>query len=83
VLVYEAEEKHLYQFDEDGLSAELIVPFRAHALPNEFSRIKIRADGRKIFEVRWDGARNFSVVTYEPGDWDLTLFNWPEPIPLD
>ena len=62
VLTYEEdEEKHLYMLDEDGLTAELIVPFRPHALPNEFSRIQIRADGRKVFEIRWDGARKFQA----------------------
>ena len=83
VLTYEGEEKHLYQLDEDGLAAELIVPFRPQALPFEFSRIQIRAAGRKVFEIRWDGAKNFKLVTYEPGDWQRTLLDWPEPIPLD
>jgi hypothetical protein len=66
VITYEGEEKHLYQLDEDGLTAELIVPFRPHALPNEFSRIQIRADGRKVFEIRWDGARNVRVFIMTP-----------------
>lgn len=69
--------------DEDGLAAELIVPSRPHALPNEFSRIQIRAEGRKVFEIRWDGTKNLRVVTYEPGDWERPLLGWPEPIPLD
>jgi hypothetical protein len=65
------------------LTAELIVPFRRHALRAEFSEIQIRADGRKVFVIRWDVARNFRVVTYEPRDWERTLLGWPEPIPLD
>jgi hypothetical protein len=76
-------EKHLYILDEDRLSAELIVPFRSPALPNEFSRIQIRADGRKLFEIRWDRAKNFRFVTYVPGNWERSLLDWPEPIPLD
>ena len=82
VLTYDGEEKHLRMFNEDGLTAELVVPFRPHALPNEFSRIQIRADGRKVFEIRWDGARNFRLITYVPGDWERTLLDWPEPIPF-
>jgi hypothetical protein len=45
MITYEGEEKHLYQLDEDGLTAELTVPFRPHALRTEFSEIQIRADG--------------------------------------
>jgi hypothetical protein len=82
VLTYDGEEKHLRKFDEDGLIAELVVPFRPQALPTEYSRIQIRADGRKVFDIRWDSAKSFSVVTYEPGDWELTLLDWPEPIPF-
>ena len=26
---------------------------------------------------------NFRVILYEPGDWERTLLDWPEPIPLD
>jgi hypothetical protein len=76
-LFYEGEEKHLHTLDDDGLAAELIVPFRPHATSTEFSRIQIRADGRKVFEIR------FRVVTYEPGAWERTLLNWPEPIPFE
>ena len=83
MLVYENEEKHLHMLDDDGLAAELIVPFRPHAQPNEFSRIQIRAGGRKVFDIRWDSAKNFRAVTYDPGDWERTLLDWPEPIPLD
>jgi hypothetical protein len=83
VLSYEGEEKHLYMLDEDGLTAELIVPFRAHATPTEFSRIQIRVGGRKVFEIRWDGAKHFRIVAYEPGPWEQTLFDWPEPIPFE
>jgi hypothetical protein len=72
-------EKHQYILDEDGLSAELVVPFRSHALPNEFSRIY----GREVFDIRWDRAKNFRFVTYVPGNWKRSLLDWPEPIPLD
>ena len=83
VLDFDGEDKHLRTFDEDGLAGELVVPFRPDALPTEFSRIQIRDGGRRAFDIRWDGARNFRVVTYEPGDWELTLLDWPEPIPFE
>ena len=66
-----------------GLTGELVVPYRPHALPTEFSRIQIRAHGRKVFDIRWDSEKNFSVVTYEPGDWERTLLDWPAPVPFD
>ena len=56
---------------------------RKQAIPSEFSRIQIPFEGRRVFDIRWDGAKNFSVVTYEPGDWELRLLDWPEPIPFD
>jgi hypothetical protein len=60
-LDFDGEKKHLRRFDEDGLTAELVVP-RADALPTEFSRIQIRADGRKVFEIRWDGAKTSGLL---------------------
>jgi hypothetical protein len=83
VLTYENEEKHLYQLAEDGLAAELIVPFRPLAALTEFSEIQIRAEARRVFKVRWDGKKNFRLITYVPGDWERTLLDWPDPIPLN
>jgi hypothetical protein len=68
---------------EDGLCLELLQPFRADALPTEYSEIEIRYHNRKVFCIRWDSADHFKVVMYEPGDWEQTLLDWPEPIPFD
>ena len=83
VLTYDGEEKYLRTFKEDELSAELVMPFRPQALSTEFSRIQVRSGGRKVFEIRWDGADHFQVVVFERGDWELMLLDWPEPIPFD
>jgi hypothetical protein len=82
VLTFDDKEKRLWKFDDHGLDMELIKPFRANAAPTEFSAIKISAGSRKVFEIRWGRAGNFKVVFYEPGDWERTLLDWPDPIPF-
>jgi hypothetical protein len=76
------EEKRWRKFEEDGLSAELLEPFRAAALSTEYSQIQIRFDGRKVFEIRWDRAGSFKATHFEPGEWERVLIDLPEPIPL-
>jgi hypothetical protein len=83
MLTFDGEDKHLSKFDEDGLCMELLQPFRAGALPTEYSEIEIRYRGRRVFGIRWDKADHFKVHRYEPGDWEITLIGWPEPIPFD
>ena len=61
---------------------ELLQPFRPHALATEYSEIEIRCEGRKVFDIRWDKADHFKVRLYEPGAWERTLLDWPEPIPF-
>jgi hypothetical protein len=56
------------KLEESGLSAELLEPFRIRTLPTEHSRIQIRFDGRKIFEIRWDRTGSFKAVHFEPGE---------------
>jgi hypothetical protein len=82
VLSYNGEEKQLRTFEEDGLIAEIEMPFRPGASSFEFSRIQIRSRGRKVFEIRWDSADYFQIVLFERGGWERTLLDWPEPIPL-
>ena len=82
VLTYDGEQKYVRLFEEGELFAELIEPFRPYALATEFSRIQIRVSGRKVFEIRWDRAGHFKVLLYEPGDWERTLLDLPQPIPL-
>ncbi len=76
------EEKQVRVLEEGDLSAELIAPFRAWALPTEYSRIQIRFDGRKVFEIRWDRAGSFKAVHFEPGEWERVLIDLPDPIPM-
>jgi hypothetical protein len=54
-------------------------PFRPYARPDEFSRLRIRLHGEKVFEIRWDKAGGFKVVHYDQGDWERTLRAWPAP----
>ena len=76
------EEKRVRIFEQDGLSAELIAPFRAWALPTEHSQLQIRFDGRKVFDIRWDSAGSFKAVHFEPGEWEEVLIDLPDPIPM-
>jgi hypothetical protein len=77
------EEKRLLKHEEDGTSIELAAPFRPYARPDEFSRIQIRVNGEKVFEIRWDKAGSFKVVHFDQGVWQGTLRAWPASIPLD
>jgi hypothetical protein len=79
----DGEEKRLLQLEQDGIAIELAAPFRAYARPDEFSLLRIRVHGEKVFEIRWDKAGGFKVVHYDQGDWERTLRTWPEPIPFD
>jgi hypothetical protein len=83
VLVIDGEEKHLREFKGDGISTELIQPFRANAGDAEFSRIQVRHYGRKVLEDRWTKAGDFTTVTFEPGEWDRILDEQPPDIPMD
>jgi hypothetical protein len=66
-----------------GIEIELAASFRAYARPDEFSRLRIRVHGEKVFEIRWDKAGGFKIVHYDQGDWERTLRAWPAPIPFD
>jgi hypothetical protein len=83
VLEIEGEEKHVRELDEDGLAAQLVMPFRRDAHPSEFSRIQIRHAGRKVFDIRWTKEGDFTTVVYEVGEWERKLLGWPRPIPLE
>lgn len=85
VIPVDGQDKHLRTFEDDGLSIQLLSPFRSYAQPHEFSRLQIRAAGCKVLEVRWSKAGDFRVVTFEEGDddWQKTLLAWPDPIPFE
>jgi len=82
VIAVEDEEKHVREFQEGGLTAELLIPFRANARPEEFSRLQVRHCGRKVLELRWSKAGDFSLVHFEPGDWEGVLESEPPPMPF-
>jgi hypothetical protein len=73
VLEYDGEDKYLRKFDYDWLFIELLTPFRAGAQPTEYSSIEIRHGRLKVFEIRWDKAGSFKIVTFKPGEWERTL----------
>jgi hypothetical protein len=39
----------------------------------DFSQLRIRYAGGRVFQVRWDDYGPFKVVQYDPGDWERTL----------
>jgi hypothetical protein len=82
-LPIDGEEKQLRELIEQGIAIDLAAPFRSYARPDEFSRLRIRVHGEKVFEVRWDKAGGFKVVHCDQGDWERTLRAWPAPIPFD
>jgi hypothetical protein len=65
--------KAIRELIEQGIEIELAAPFRAHARPDEFSRLRIRVHGEKVFKVRWDNAGGFKIVHYGHGDWERTV----------
>jgi hypothetical protein len=79
----DGEEKQFRELAEGSIEIELAAPFRTDARPDEFSRLRIRVHGEKVFEIRWDKEGAFKVITFEPGDWERTLRGWPAPIPFD
>jgi hypothetical protein len=83
VVTLGGEDKRMLRLEEYGIWAELLMPFRPWALPTEHFRIEIRFDGRRVFDIRWDRAGMFRCATYEPGEWERILIDWPEPIPFN
>lgn len=75
------EEKQLRKLDVVGIAIEIAAPFRVSARPEEFSRLRIRHHGAKVFEIRWDKTGFFKIIHYDPGDWERTLR--AEPIAFD
>jgi len=82
-LPIDGEGKQLRELIEQGIEIDLAAPFRAYARSDEFSRLRIRVHGEKVFEIRWDKAGGFKVVHYDQGDWERTLRSWPAPIPFE
>jgi hypothetical protein len=64
----DGEEKRLTEYEYSGIAIELAAPFRPHARPDEFSRLRIRVHGEKVFEIRWDTGGAFKIVHFDQGD---------------
>ena len=79
----DGEEKRLLQLEQAGIAIDLAAPFRPYARLDEFSLLRIRVQGEKVFEIRWDNAGGFKVVHFDQGDWERTLRAWPAPIPFE
>lgn len=74
VVTVDQQEKHLRAYERGSLAVQFYEPFRAHALPTEFSRIVIRYSGRRVFEIRWTEARDFKALAFEPdAEWEEAL----------
>jgi hypothetical protein len=83
MLEYDGQEKHLRTIEEDGLILEMLEPFRSDADPSEFSRIVIRKGGHRVLQIQWSKSGDFTLVFFEPGDWEWTVREWPPPIPFE
>jgi hypothetical protein len=61
------------------MSLELLVPQRTSAHPTDFSQIEIRADGRKVLDIR---SGSFRAALYEPG---VARAGWmcTHPVPIN
>ena len=82
VITREGQAKHLRRRDEGWLSIDLLTHPQS-VDPTDFSEIEVHAHGRKVLEIRWDSTGFFKAVTYEPGEWEQDLLDWPEPVPFD
>ena len=82
VLTVGGEDKYLRNSQDGSLALELLTPHAASADPTEFSQIEIRANGRMVFDIRWNSTGFFKTVLYDPGEWEQELRDWPEPIPF-
>lgn len=69
-------------FQERGLSGDLPAPFRASALPIEYSQTQIRSGARNVFDIKWDRAGSFKAIHFGPCEWERVRIGLPEPIPF-
>lgn len=83
VIEIDGEKKHIREAEESGLKITLLEPFRSGALENEFSRLEVRDHGRKVLELRWSEAGNFTMAAFEEGEWEVILDDQPAPIPFE
>ena len=68
--------------EEDGLSAELLEPFRGGASQTEHSQIEIRFHGRKVFDIRLGSGWRLQSRPFRAGDLERVLIDLPKPIPF-
>jgi hypothetical protein len=61
------------EYEVRGITIEPAAPFQPYARPEEFSRLRVRVHGEKVFEIRWSKRGDFKVVHYDVGDWERTL----------
>lgn len=69
----EGERKLIRDFDRVNLSIELYEAAGRPLCDTDFSQLRIRHTGRKVFDIRWSAAGSFKIVTFEPGDWERIL----------
>jgi hypothetical protein len=56
-----------------SLAIELYAAAGQQPCDGEFSQLRIRCAGRKVFVIRWSVAGAFKIVAFEPGDWQRDL----------
>jgi hypothetical protein len=62
---------------EQGVAIELAAAFRPYARPEALSKLRIRIEGEKVVEIRWDREGGLRVVHYDRGDCERTIRAWP------
>ena len=83
VVIRESQKKYLRKRDEGWLSIDWVAPHPRSVDHTDFSEIEVRADDRKVLEIRWNSVGLFKAVLYEPGVWEQELLDWPDPVPFD
>ncbi|WP_316205299.1 hypothetical protein [Bradyrhizobium sp. SZCCHNS3004] len=72
-LTSEGEEKCLLDYRRGRVVIELWQPKGPNAIEAEFSRLRVRYDGRVEFALQWSPAGLFKVVKLERGDCESEL----------
>jgi hypothetical protein len=69
----EGERKQIWEFSRGPLSIELFAAAGQPPRAADFSQLRIRYAGRRVFQIRWDDDGRFKVVHYEAGDWERPM----------
>jgi hypothetical protein len=73
----EGERKLIRDFKHGRLSIAFYAAAGEPPFDDDFSQLRLRYAGRKVFEIHWNAAGSFKVVTFEPGDWEIAIADQP------